>query len=97
LFAVKQPETICDDIRNYRNDEQRGAEMTTEQEKAIFADIDLCDLGTALTKGALRRKYQKHRKACFEALREMNKADGLDKISTDELLAELELGYETGR
>jgi hypothetical protein len=36
-----------------------------------------------------KRKATAQRKACFAAIREMNKRDGLDKISTDELLAEL--------
>ena len=61
----------------------------TAAEQAIAHDLDLCDVGMALTKGARRRGYAAHRKTCFAAIREMNRAEGLDKISDDELLAEL--------
>ncbi|MGA9705270.1 hypothetical protein [Pseudomonas sp.] len=59
-------------------------------EKAIGADLDLCDRGLALTKGNRRRRFAKHRKACFAAIREMNAADGLDRLTDTEILAELE-------
>lgn len=58
-------------------------------EQAIAHDLDACDLGLALTKGAVRRRYRRQRKACFDALREMNREDGLDRISDEQLLAEL--------
>lgn len=61
-----------------------------ETEQAIAADLALCDMGLALTKGATRRKFVKHRKACIEAIREMNKQDGLDEMTLDEIFAELE-------
>lgn len=57
--------------------------------QAIAADLDLCDIGLALTKGARRRQYATHRRACFEAIKAANKADGLDKMTDDELLREL--------
>jgi len=63
--------------------------MTTAQEAAIAADLDLCDLGLALMKGKARRRFAQHRKACFAAIKEMNKAAGLDKMTDAELLAEL--------
>ena len=56
---------------------------------AIAQDLDLCDAGLLLTKGKVRAKYVKHRKACMAAIKEANRADGLDKMSDDELLAEL--------
>ena len=59
-------------------------------EKAIGADLDLCDLGLALSKGNWRRQFGRHRKACFAAIREMNAADGLDKLTDAEILAALE-------
>jgi hypothetical protein len=63
--------------------------MTSATEKAIAHDLELCELGMALTKGKRRAAYVKHRKACMGAIREMNAADGLDKLTDDELLAEL--------
>jgi hypothetical protein len=63
--------------------------MDSAAEKAIAHDIQLCELGMALTKGKRRAAYVKHRKACMGAIREMNAADGLDKITDDELLAAL--------
>lgn len=67
-----------------------GTEGTmTETEQAIGRDLDLCDLGMTLTSGTVRRRYARHRKACFAEIRKMNKADGLDAMSDDELLAEL--------
>ena len=70
------------------------AEMTskadmTKIEQRISHDLDLCEVGLALTRGALRRRYVRQRKACFAAIAEMNRADGFDTLSTDELLAAL--------
>ncbi len=59
--------------------------------KAIAADLELCDLGIALTKGATRRKYIAHRKACYAEIKRLNKLDGLGKMTADELAAELGL------
>lgn len=61
--------------------------MTREQ--AIAADLDLCDLGQALTKGATRAKFTRQRKACFAEIKRMNQEDGLGNMTDDELLAEL--------
>lgn len=61
--------------------------MNTEQQ--IAADLNACDLGLALTKGKTRRVYAQHRKACFKAIADMNKADGMDGMSDDDILAEL--------
>ncbi len=64
--------------------------MNAETESAIARDLDACDLGLALTKGATRKRYAKHRKACFKAIREMNVADGVADLSDAELLRQLE-------
>jgi hypothetical protein len=58
-------------------------------EKQIANDLDLCDLGILLTTGKLQRKYIKHRKACFKALRELNEQDGMGQMTDAELLEEL--------
>lgn len=63
--------------------------MADTIEERIAHDLDLCDLGAALTGGKLRRRYLAHRRECFAAIREMNKADGLGKMTDDELLREL--------
>lgn len=63
--------------------------MTSATEQAIAHDLDLCDLGMVLTTGKRRAAYAKHHKACMAAIREMNISDGLDKMTADELLAEL--------
>jgi hypothetical protein len=60
-----------------------------EQEQAIAADLALCDIGLALTKGKVRKRYVDQRKACLDQIRAWNRADGLADISADELLAEL--------
>ena len=56
---------------------------------AIAKDLELCGLGLALKTGATRRKYAKHRKACFAEIKRVNRDDGLDQLSDEELLAEL--------
>lgn len=61
----------------------------TKIETQIGRDLELCGLIEALGSASAKRKARKHRKACYDAIREMNKADGLDNMSTDELLAEL--------
>ena len=63
--------------------------MATTAEQAIARDLDQCDLGLALTGGKLKRRYAKHRRACFAAIRDMNKREGLDTLTDDEILAEL--------
>ena len=63
--------------------------MTEATLQKIGRDLELCDLGLALTTGKVRRRYLAQRKACLAAIRAMNKADGLDSLSDDELLAEL--------
>ena len=60
-----------------------------EAEQAIAADLDLCDLGMAMTKGATRRKYVAHRAACMEQIRRWNVEDGLGEMTAAEILAEL--------
>jgi hypothetical protein len=63
--------------------------MSNETETAIAHDLDLCDIGIALTRGRTRRTYIAHRNACFAALKAMNAVDGLDNLSDGDLLAEL--------
>ncbi len=58
-------------------------------EQQIASDLDACDIGIALTRGRLRKRYVDQRRACFAAISEMNRADGLDTLSDDALLAEL--------
>lgn len=69
--------------------------LTDTQLTALATDLDLCDVGLALTKGKLRRRYAMHRKACMDALKadtEARKAAGLiPDMTDDELLAELGL------
>ena len=60
-----------------------------EAEQAIAADLDLCDLGMAMTKGATRRKYVAHRTACMAQIRQWNVEDGLGEMTAAEILAEL--------
>jgi hypothetical protein len=47
--------------------------MTKEEMlDAIARDLELCDIGEALTKGATRRRYCQHRKACMAAIAEID-------------------------
>lgn len=61
----------------------------TPTEQQIAIDLDLCDLGLALTRGKTRRLYERQRAACFAEIARLNAADGLDQMSDDELLAAL--------
>ena len=61
----------------------------THDEQQIANDLDLCDLGLALTRGKTRRLYERQRAACFAEMKRMNAADGLDQMSDDDLLAAL--------
>lgn len=63
--------------------------MDHETEQAIARDLDLCDIGMALTKGRTRAKFARHRKVCMRAIKAANRAQGLDQLSDDQLLAEL--------
>ena len=60
-----------------------------EQEQAIGRDLELCDLIDALGDRKAKAKARKHRKAITAQIKTWNKEDGLDKMTTDELLAEL--------
>lgn len=57
---------------------------------AIAHDLNLCDIGLVITKGKLRKRYEKQRKACLDRLAEMNKEDGLDSMSIDDIMKELD-------
>ena len=50
--------------------------MTTPTERAIARDLDLCDLGIALTSGKRRLAFEAHRKRCFEAIKIMRELGG---------------------
>jgi hypothetical protein len=63
--------------------------MSNPTEQAIAADLDLCDMILAFGTPAAKRKARAHRKACFAEIARMNAESGLDKLSDDELLAEL--------
>lgn len=58
--------------------------------QAIALDLALCDLSLALTKGRLKQKYARQRKACLDEIKRMNKEDGLDQMTADEIMKELE-------
>lgn len=62
--------------------------MTTI-ESQIAKDLDACDIMEVLGTPAAKRKARKHRKACFAALKEMNRKDGVPKMNDKELLAAL--------
>ena len=63
--------------------------LTDAHFDAIARDLDLCDLGAALTKGKRRQRFLDHRKACFDAIAAHNRAEGLPDMTDDELLAKL--------
>jgi hypothetical protein len=57
---------------------------------AIAADLTLCDLGLAVTRGKLRRRYADHRRACLAEIERLSPIDpATTAMSADELLAEL--------
>ncbi|MFN0042235.1 MAG: hypothetical protein ACKVSF_03355 [Alphaproteobacteria bacterium] len=58
-----------------------------ETEQSIARDLEMCDLGEALTKGKLRLKYRRHRLACMAEIKRMNSEDGLDRMTDDEILS----------
>jgi hypothetical protein len=61
--------------------------MTTEQQ--IAADLNLCDMISVFGNASAKRKARAHRKVCFAAIKEMNRAAGLAQLTDDELMAEL--------
>jgi hypothetical protein len=58
------------------------------QEQAIAADLNLCDIGAAFTKGKNRQAFVAHRKACMAQIAAWNAEDGIN-LTDDELFAEL--------
>jgi hypothetical protein len=60
----------------------------TAQEQAIAADLNLCDLISAIGSKSAKRKASAHRKACMAQIKAWNVADGIN-LSDDELMAEL--------
>jgi hypothetical protein len=63
--------------------------MANETERQIAHDLALCELGMVLTKGSLWQRYVRQRKICMDAIAEINRRDGLDGMSDEELLAAL--------
>lgn len=61
----------------------------TKLEQALAHDLTACEIGMALTKGKLRKRYAAHRKACMAQIAEWNRQDGTDSMTDDELLAAL--------
>lgn len=58
-------------------------------ERAIANDLAKIDLILAIGSKTSKAKARKHRKACFSEIKKMNAADGMDKMSADEILAGL--------
>lgn len=58
-------------------------------EQAIAADLALCDLGLALTKGKARTAFRRQREACFAQIAAWNAEDGFAGLTDAELVAEL--------
>ena len=74
----------------YRQRERIKKMQSEEMLRAIAKDLELCNLGLALTKGKLRKRYVVQRELCIEAIAELNRKDGLDDgMSDDDLLAAL--------
>ena len=63
--------------------------MTRDDElNAIAHDLALCDLGLAVTKGALRKRYVAQRAACMARIQEMDPIRP-DDVTDAALLADL--------
>jgi hypothetical protein len=60
-----------------------------ETEQAIAADLNAIDTALFFAKGAQRRPLLAHKKACLAQIKAWNKEDGLDKLSSDEILEQL--------
>lgn len=56
---------------------------------SIARDLETCDLINAIGDQKSRKIAAKHRKACFNAIKDANKSDGLCDMSDDELLSAL--------
>lgn len=63
--------------------------MTSNALNAIARDLEKCDLLEAFGSKKDKAKARKHRKICMKAIKEANIQDGLDKMTAEELLAEL--------
>ncbi len=63
--------------------------LTEAEFQAIGRDLELCDLGAALTKGKRRARFLAQREAIFAAIKAHNDAEGMPKMTDDELLAAL--------
>ena len=67
-----------------------SAILTPANESSIAHDLARCDVMLAIGSRAMKRAAKAHRAACFKALREANKAEGLSTSQTaKELLEEL--------
>jgi hypothetical protein len=63
--------------------------LRDDEFQKIAHDLDLCDIGAALTTGRRRSRFLAQRRACMDRVAELNRADGLDDISDADLIAEL--------
>jgi hypothetical protein len=63
--------------------------MTRNEElNALARDLAMCDLGLAMTKGKLRKRYAAHRAACMARINELDPV-GFG-MTDEELLRELQ-------
>jgi len=59
---------------------------------AIAADLQLCDIGLALTRGRLRKRYAEHKRACLAEIERLDPiAADVAAMDLDALARELEL------
>jgi hypothetical protein len=63
--------------------------MTRNEElNALARDLAKCDLGLAMTKGKLRKRYAAHRAACMARINELDPVG--PGMTDEELLRELQ-------
>jgi hypothetical protein len=64
--------------------------MTRNEElNALARDLEKCDLGLAVAKGKLRKRYAAHRAACMARINELDPIEP-SGLSVAELLRELQ-------
>ncbi len=63
--------------------------LTDADFQAIGRDLELCELGAAMTTGKRRARFLAHREAIFAAIKAHNDAEGLPEMTDEELLAAL--------
>ncbi|NBW13793.1 MAG: hypothetical protein EBR82_37910 [Caulobacteraceae bacterium] len=60
-----------------------------EELQALARDLEKCDLGLAMTKGKLRKRYAAHRAACMARINELDPVTP-GSMTDEELLRELQ-------